>query len=356
MSKKPKKYSNLKIAWHPEKLKSFANETVTSPIFIRFKPTNRCNNNCFYCAYNADYTGMHPTTNRNDEISREKMLEILSDLKDMGVKSIIYSGGGEPLVYPYIEEALTKTIENGMHFAMITNGQNLKGRVAELLGKADWVRISLDYFNPELFGEIRRIDSSFFNQIKENIKRFVEIKEPTCNLGVNCVVHEKNRKFLYDIAKFCKDLGVETIRFSPVWNPNFIEYHKDSKDYVLRQIERIKEELSGDNFEVYESFSSELSSGGLSQRPYKKCFWMQINPVIAADYNVYTCHNKAYDPLGILGSIKDKSFKELWFSEEVAKKFKEFDASENCKHQCSSEGRNKIIAELLNCEETSYFV
>jgi len=351
-----KKYSNLKIAWHPKKLRSFAEGKVTAPIFVRFKPTNRCNHNCFYCGYNPEYTHMHCTINRNDEVPREKMLEILKNLKEMGVKAIIYSGGGEPLIYPYIEEALSKTLEYGLHLAMITNGQNLKGRVAELLGNANWIRISLDYYNPEMFSEIRRVKSELFYSLQENIKNFAKIKKQNCNLGVNCVVHEKNREFLYDIAKFCKESGVETVRFSPVWNSNFIEYHKDSKEQVLKQIEKIKQELSDENFEVYESFNSELSSGGLIKRDYKTCYWMQINPVIAADSNVYTCHNKAYDKLGLLGSIKDKSFKDLWFSKEVAKKFKVFDASKNCKHQCSSEGRNKIVAELLDCEKTSHFI
>ena len=77
---KSKKYSNLKIAWHPEKLRSFVEEKVTSPIFIRFKPTNKCNHNCFYCAYDPGYTGMHSTVDRTDELSREKMLEILENL------------------------------------------------------------------------------------------------------------------------------------------------------------------------------------------------------------------------------------------------------------------------------------
>ncbi len=353
---KTKKYSNLKIAWHPEKLNSFAKGKVTAPIFVRFKPTNTCNHNCFYCAYNPDYTGMHSTTNRGDLIPREKMLEILKDLKDMSVKAIIFSGGGEPLTYPYIEEALNKTLEGGMHLAMITNGQLLQGKPAELLGNADWVRISLDYCNQDLFSEIRRVHSSFFGKLKKNIKEFSETKNPDCNLGVNCVVHEKNKDFLWDIAKFCKESGVETVRFSPVWNPNFIEYHEGHKENVLNQIQKIKDEMEENGFEVYESFTSELASGGLINRPYKKCYWMQINPVIAADSNVYTCHNKAYDETGLLGSIKKRSFKDLWFSEELAKKFEEFDASEMCKHQCSSEGRNKIVEELLNCEKTSHFI
>jgi len=39
------------------------------------------------------------------------MLEILSDFKEMGVKAITFSGGGEPLIYSHIEEVMKKALE-----------------------------------------------------------------------------------------------------------------------------------------------------------------------------------------------------------------------------------------------------
>ena len=351
-----KKYSNLKIVWYPDKLKALANGKVTSPIFVRLKPTNRCMHNCFYCAYNTKYTGMHPTMCRADELSKQKIMEVLSDLKKMGVKSVIYSGGGEPLYHPNIKEILQKTIDYKLHLAIITNGQLLEGEVAKILSNADWVRISLDYHNEKLFKEIRGVDVSMFHTLKNNIKNFSKIKKPKCNLGVNCVVHEKNKDYIYEIAKFCKNLGVETIRFSPVWNPDFVNYHKPFKNKVETQLKKIKKELCNGDFEMYETYSSDLSSGASIKRKLKKCYWMQINPVIAADSNVYTCHNKAYDKKGFLGSIKNQSFKKLWFSKELEKKFNNFDPIKNCQHQCSSESRNMVIEDILNCRETSNFI
>ena len=351
-----KKYSNLKIAWYPDKLKALARGEVTPPIFVRLKPTNRCVHNCFYCSYHFEYTHMHETMRREDELPKQKIMETLSDLNKMGVKSVIYSGGGEPLFHPDIEEILQKTLDYKLHLAIITNGQLLNGKVAKILSNADWVRISLDYHNEKLFKEIRGVDTSLFHILKNNIKNFSKIKKPTCNLSVNCVVHEKNKDCIYKIAKFCKNLGVETIRISPVWNPNFVNYHRPFKNKVKKQLEKIKNELCNGDFEMYETYSSDLSSGASIKRKYKKCYWMQINPVIAADSNIYTCHNKAYDKTGLLGSIKNQSFKKLWFSKELAKKFKNFDAIKNCHHQCSSESRNMIIADILNCESTSNFI
>jgi len=348
-------YSDLKIAWYPEKLKSFVDGTILSPISVRVKFHNGCIHDCWYCCYNSEYSGMHTTMNRNDSIPREKMLEILKDFKDMGVKSVIASGGGEPLIYPYIEEALSKILEYGIHLAVITNGQKLQGKVAELLGNADWIRVSLDYCTPEMFEQIRRRPKELFYEIKQNLRNFAKTKSPSCDFGVNCVVHEFNRNALYDIAKFCKELGVENIRFSPLWNPDLVNYHKDSLESVLEQIERAKKDLADDRFKIFDSFASVFDSGGLSERKYHKCYVMQTTPAIGADQNVYFCHNKAYDESGLLGSIKNQSFKELWFSQETRKKFKNFDPSKSCKHQCSSEGRNLVIQAILDSFEKSNF-
>ena len=70
---KKNKYSDLKIVWFKDKLESFRDGKITSPIYIRIKPTNRCCHNCFFCVYNYDYSKMHETTNRIDEISLDKM-------------------------------------------------------------------------------------------------------------------------------------------------------------------------------------------------------------------------------------------------------------------------------------------
>jgi len=69
---------------------------------------------------------MHENMIRQDEISREKILEILFDLKKIGVKAITYSGGGEPLIHPNIIEIMNKTLEYNIDLSILTNGQKIK--------------------------------------------------------------------------------------------------------------------------------------------------------------------------------------------------------------------------------------
>ncbi|MDE6999909.1 MAG: radical SAM protein, partial [Lachnospiraceae bacterium] len=128
-------YSNLKIFVHLEEVNKVKCGERIAPIYVRIKPTNRCNQNCNYCHYKNPYLELdqyHPA----DEIDREKMLEMIHDFKDIGVKAVTFSGGGEPLLYPYIEEAMEAVLDAGIDLSVITNGSLLTSRKAELLTRA----------------------------------------------------------------------------------------------------------------------------------------------------------------------------------------------------------------------------
>ena len=65
---------------------------------------------------------------------------------------------------------------------------------------------------------------------------------------------------------------------------------------------------------------------------------------------VYTCQDKAYTQSGMLGSIKEMSFKKFWFSEENRKNIYNLDPSKDCRHHCVSHQKNLAIVENLNVD------
>jgi hypothetical protein len=75
---------------------------------------------------------------------------------------------------------------------------------------------------------------------------------------------------------------------------------------------------------------------------------MQTVPVVGADQMVYACHNKAYDNTGVIGSIKDQSFRDLWFSEEAAKVFNTLNPKVSCQHQCANDMKNIFLHDLID--------
>ena len=85
------------------------------------------------------------------------------------------------------------------------------------------------------------------------------------------------------------------------------------------------------------------------KKTYSWCPFLQILPVIGADLNIYPCQDKAYNlDEGLIGSIKEQSFKDFWFSDK--KKFLKINPSVHCNHHCVANAKNKLILDYLNVD------
>lgn len=336
-------YSNLKIFAHAQALQDISDGKRIAPIYIRIKPTNYCNHKCYYCSYADSELGLRDSVNRQDQIPWEKMQEIISDISDMGVKAVTFSGGGEPLVYPYIVETMKQILKAGIDLSIITNGQLLNGERADVLANAKWVRISFDSANAETYAKVRQLPLTAFDEVCNNIREFSKIKQNNCELGINFVINHENADQVYDMAKMVKELGVNHIKFTARVTKDLFEYHEPFKQSVIDQIHRAEAELQEDSFRVINKYEGDFDSALVFHRCYEKCYINRIFTVIAADSKVYFCHDKAYVKEGIVGDLQNQSFKELWFSEETAKRYQDFNPQVECDHHCVYDDRNELL-------------
>src|SRR5574343_183849 len=93
-------YSPLKIIHHRKWLETVREGKQPAPIFVQIIPTNRCNQHCNHCAYRLPGYSSNQLFNPRSEMSIEKILETIRDCKEMGVKAIELTGGGEPTLHP----------------------------------------------------------------------------------------------------------------------------------------------------------------------------------------------------------------------------------------------------------------
>lgn len=351
VDKTSNKYSNNKIVWFPDKLNAMRDGVVSSPLYVRIKPINACCHDCYFCVYNSKYSSMHNNMKKVDMLSKDKLLEIVSDFKKMDVKAVTFSGGGEPLMHPNIVEVMNSVKNNNIDLSIITNGQLLSDDRAVALANAKWVRISMDYWNREGFKNSRSKNDKLFDNIVDNINNFAEIKEYNCDLSVNYIITKSNYNTIYEAARFLKDLKVDNVRFSPVWIPDFINYHTPLIETVQRDIVHAREKLQSDSYRIYDSYNIVPD---VKERKYNKCYVLQYNPVIGADGLVYNCHNKSYESDAIIGSIKNQSFYDMWQSVETKKHFDGFNPQKHCKCQCANDKKNIFLHDVMNCYGDNY--
>ena len=343
-------YTKMKVFHFKEKVDSLlGNEKILAPIHIRIKPTNMCNHRCRYCAYRNDDLQLGKDMVIKDFIPKNKMLEIIDDISEMGVKAVTFSGGGEPLFYPYILDALRKLKDTKIKFAILTNGGLLSGEIAELFAKyASWVRVSMDGWNDESYVKYRGVKSGEYTKIMNNIYNFKKLNGK-CILGISIIVDKDNAGHLYEMITNLEKAGVDSVKISPCiisnnGNENN-EYHNSIFSTVKEQINEAK--INYQNLEIFDDYHNQLET---FEKNYRWCPYLQILTVIGADLNIYPCQDKAYNlEEGLIGTIKDKRFKDFWFNDKL--KFFKINPSKVCNHHCVADGKNRLLLEYLDADK-----
>lgn len=346
-------YSKMKIFSFEEKVNSLPESTdkIMPPINLRIKPTNVCNHSCWYCAYRLDNLQLGKDMVIKDQIPKNKMMEIVEDIIEMDVKSVTFSGGGEPLVYPYMAEVIERLSQSSVKFAALTNGVRLQGRLAELFAHhGTWVRISIDGWDDASYAEYRGIREGEFSKVMKNMENFKKI-DGECYLGISLIVDQKNAPHVHEFTKRLKDVGVDSIKISACLVSNNVAenkaYHDKIFDQVKTQIQECRHDFADDHFEINDSYHE---IDGRFLKDYTWCPYVQISPVIGADLNVYCCHDKAYNiDEGVLGSIENQGFKDFWMKDKS--KFFNINPLVHCNHHCMVNEKNKLLLEYLDIDK-----
>ncbi|MCM1251248.1 MAG: radical SAM protein [Clostridium sp.] len=343
-------YSDLKILCHPDKLSAILNGQRTAPLYVRIKPTNICNQNCWYCVYANDKVIENRSVDRRESIPWEKMQEIINNLSEMGTKAITFSGGGEPLCYHHIYETLELVRQKNIDYAMISNGQALDEKARKVLKDAKWLRISLDSVNQEMYQSIRGVNT--YSVVMENIEKFAQEKNAECVLGVNFVITKDNYSKVYEMCKILSGIGVDNVKFSPLMVKGAIpEYHKQIRGNIEEQLMKAKSDFQDEHFSIIDKYTNDASFDKQFEKKCSHCYIKEIFTVIGADCNVYYCHQRAYTQMGMIGSLTNQSFKELWFSDETTEKFRKMIPQNECNFRCAFEERNELLDSLVNMDK-----
>ena len=86
------------------------------------------------------------------------------------------------------------------------------------------------------------------------------------------------------------------------------------------------------------------------EKDYEVCPYLYLLTFIGADCNVYTCQDKAYNTSGLLGSIKDRPFREFWYSDENRSRMFGISPKENCRLHCITHAKNMAIMDFLSVQ------
>ena len=140
---------NHKLMFHPHRVSDWLKGNPIYPIYIDICPYGGCNHRCIFCAYN--YT-------KYESISLDTgiLKSTINNMADIGVKAIMYSGEGEPLLHKDISSIVNHTNLNGIDVAVTTNGVMFTKEFSEkCLGSLSWIKVSIDAGRAETYAKIQ---------------------------------------------------------------------------------------------------------------------------------------------------------------------------------------------------------
>lgn len=340
-------YSFYKAAHHLKKIEELRNRKLIGPTQVQIDLTNKCNHKCPYCFYRcARNKYLNATFNESDFIPTERMKELLKEFKDVRIPAVQYTGGGEPLAHPGFYKIIEETINNGIEYALVTNGALIDLKYLDLFKKATWIRVSVDAESADTYAKCHGTSPKDFLHIMNAINTLA-VKCPDTVIGISFVVNPINWQEIKIATMRAKDLGVNNIRFSVAYTPRGIDLYKDIWPDI-EKLEHSAKSLGTKDFKVFNLISSHLENLDLKQKGYSFCGYQHFTAVIGADMEVYPCCTLKYNSLSCFGNLKDNSFSEIWTGPKRLQWLKKDHLKEVCdKNPCWMDKKNEFISYLL---------
>lgn len=310
------------------------------PIYFEITTSAACNHRCTFCSVDAiGYPAFLLEANM--------LIERMKEAQQLGVKSVMFAGTGEPLLHKKISKITNAAVDAGLDVAFTTNGVLLDK--LEPVERCTWIKVSLNAGSPQTYEKVHRTKIGDWDKVWAGIKSAVSRKGP-CTIGVQAVVLPENVYEMHDLAAMCRDSGVDYLVLKPYSQGTFSLTHQyEDVDYSkMRDYLNAVKEFDTDTFKVVyrsDSVNQEIDK----THNYDKC---RATPVFWAyamgNGDIFTCSAHLLDPRFNIGNLNTQTFKEIWEGEKRRENWelmKSFDIKQ-CRLNCRFDKQNRYLADF----------
>lgn len=294
-----------KLLLHFDQVNRWMKGENVAPIQVEISPSNACRASCNYCFYR----GTHDKT----FIDTEKLKIALDDMKEIGVKAIGITGGGEPTEHEDFDEIVDYTHKLKLEQGMFTNGMNQ----IEHPERFKWIRISVT--NGKLYDK-------FINEWAKHTTVGVCL---TIDRGVG--IHKA-----LGIMKEAQDANAHYFQIRPALGRGNIDF-----PYMVN----IKSDIK-----FYRSEYKWLDYMG--PKSYEKCYGHNFSPYLDSNGDVLSCAYHLKNKKYTFGNIYDNTFKHIWKHRNM----KKIKMDKECITCCKLHEINKMLYFLKHGKETLEYV
>lgn len=337
-----------KLIYHPQRVNDWQNGENIAPIYMEASPSRACNHRCTFCGLDfTEYERLFLDT----EIFKQR----LTEMGEMGLKSIMYAGEGEPLLHKDMAEIASHTKKCGIDVAFTTNASMMeKELAARLMEVSDWIKVSINAGSEETYSKIHRCKPAEFNKVIENMSEAAKIRQSNgngCALGMQLLLLPENQNEVVTLAKLAKDIGMDYLVVKPYSQHPLSKtrIYEDIKYDVLENLHDELQKLNSDEFNVVFRINTMRKWNKEIERSYERCHALPFWSYIDSAGNVWGCSVYINDDRFFYGNINNETFKEIWEGEKRIKSLEwvenELDTS-NCRVNCRMDEINRYLGKL----------
>jgi radical SAM protein with 4Fe4S-binding SPASM domain len=289
---------------------TIGSDELPSPYRMDLALTYRCQNDCGHC-YNE--------TKEKKELTPDQWKAVIDKLWGIGIPHIVFTGG-EPTLYPRLEELVAKSEEHGQVTGMITNGRSMRkpGYLKELIGLGlDHVQITVLSHKDSVHDRLSGSKGAW----KETIEGLKVALSEDLYVSTNTTIMRSNYADIEETMKFLVVLGVKNIAFNSIIRSGKGEQAEavsyEELTALLKKLQSMAKErgvkLIWYSPTPYCEFNPVNMGLGI-----KQCTACSLNMAIEPDGTVLPCQSY-YEPLG---NILSDPWEKIW-DHELCKRIRE---------------------------------
>ncbi|PCJ18940.1 MAG: hypothetical protein COB02_09400 [Candidatus Cloacimonadota bacterium] len=300
---------------------------------------DHCNLNCIMCdthsIYNKDFK---PTRKIMEKVLLNKVID---EALALGVKEIIPTTMGEPLLYKHFDIFISKLINNKTKLNLTTNGTfptiGVEKWAKKLLPVLSDIKISINSIDSKINESIMVNDSTL--KKLNDIKKFTKIRDalyPKVSITLQVTFLDSNLNYLEEIINFSIENNINRVKGHHLW-VTYKEIKSESLQNSNIKIEKWNSFI--DNINKYKTliklvnFEKQVSKKDIDLVPeaYNCPFlsneiWIDYN----GDFNVCCAPSKIRLSLGKWGSIKSRTIENMFNSIEYSNLIKNYKNQKIC--------------------------
>ena len=292
-----------------ERFVAFSQGHIPDPIQVEIHPTDICNHACVWCVALGE-------RKKGLTMSREQLLKLVHDLGASHVMDLLFSGGGDPLAHPAINDALHIAASYGMTIEIVTNGGLLNASLRDvILATCHVIRISIDAGDDATYAHIHRptAHGDSWQQTLEHLTWLLDHRQSHTKVVTSFVLHEKSYASLSSFLHTMEQIGVDAVDIKT----NFF-----APASVARNLRATADEIittyqeQGGTLAV--NYDRYIERRGLSQTVAKHADWPMLlyRAVIDSHGDLYPCCHLLGNPQFFQGNVFKPSFREVWYAPE----------------------------------------